>query len=243
MPTQIRKLEELLVSGDPVPSSEWQLRAIQSDQCLSYVAWNEKTKEALIIDPKDEDLEAYRKCCRELKDYLWLGIIDTHTHADHISIASKLSEELNAPLLMHALAPSERVQVRVSRNVSLPSHASPLQLILTPGHTQDSITPIWGPFIFGGDTLLFGDTGRDDLPGGDAESHFESIQIIKKVARAEMIVLPGHDSKGGRASTWSTQLNLNSALQQSKDDFVRESEAFQAPAPRLLKESLRENFK
>ena len=91
--------------------------------------------------------------------------------------------------------------------------------------------------------MLFGDTGRDDLPGGDTEDHYESIQTLKKLAESEMIVLPGHDHKGGRASSWATQLKMNSALTQSREDFLREAASFDAPAPKLLKKALRENFK
>lgn len=241
--SEVKTLSELLEPNEPRPAGEWELRAIRSEQCLSYVAWNTKSKEALLIDPKEEDIEAYRTLHRELSDYLWLGVIDSHTHADHISVAALLSEEFKAPLIMHQLAPSERVHIRVARDTTLASHAAPLRIFATPGHTKDSLTPIWGPFLFGGDTLLFGDTGRDDLPGGDAEDHYESLQTLKNVARPEMIVLPGHDHKGGRASSWASQLQTNVSLTQSREDFVRESNAFDAPAPKLLKKSLKENFK
>lgn len=243
MSTQIKSLENLLKTGEPMPSSEWHLRAIQSDECLSYVAWNDRTREALVVDPKVEDLEAYRGLHRQLLDYRWVGVIDSHTHADHISIAAQLADEMQAPLIMHAKAPSQKVQVRISKDTALATQAGTLRLVLTPGHTQDSITPIWGPLMFGGDTILFGDTGRDDLPGGDAENHYDSIQVLKKIARPDTLVLPGHDHKGGRASSWATQLKINASLTQSREDFVRESNAFNAPAPKLLKESLKENFK
>jgi glyoxylase-like metal-dependent hydrolase (beta-lactamase superfamily II) len=243
MSTTVRKLKDVLTAGDSLPESSWQLRVIQSEDCLSYFAWNEKAREALLVDPKREDMAAYRAIARDLGGYLFLGVIDTHTHADHISIAADIARELNAPLIMHAGSPTSRAQLRVSHSVDLPAHAAPVQLIQTPGHTRDSITVIWGPFLFGGDTVLFGDTGRDDLPGGDPEAHFESLEALKRKVKPETVVLPGHDHKGGRASSWATQLKVNAALTQSKEDFVRESMAFSAPAPKLLKESLRENFR
>ncbi len=131
----------------------------------------------------------------------------------------------------------------MTKDTVLPSKAAPLQPLLTPGHTHDSMTLIWGPFLFGGDTILYGDTGRDDLPGGDPEAHYKSLASIKKAAKPEMIVLPGHDHKGGRASSWATQLKVNPSLTQGREDFVRESAAFDAPAPKLFKKALKENFK
>lgn len=245
MSTITKSLQDLLTEGEPWNAEQpWDLRGIQSEQCLSYVAWNRSTREAIVVDPKDTDLEAYRTLSiGELKDYTWLAVIDTHTHADHISCAADLASELKAPLVMHEGAPSKRVDLRVARTTRIPSIASAIELLVTPGHTQDSLTPVWGPFIFGGDTVLFGDTGRDDLPGGNAADHFESIQLIKKFATPQSILLPGHDHKGGRASTWATQLKVNSSLTQPRDQFIQESEAFDAPAPELLKKSLKENFK
>lgn len=243
MSSQISALEEILVTGEVRPGPEWQLRAIRSEQCLSYIAWNTTSREALLVDPKQEDTEAYRALATDLEGYRWIGVIDTHTHADHISAAAHFSNELRAPLIMHENAPSQRVQIRVSKETALHSQASPLKLVPSPGHTPDSITPIWGPFLFGGDTILFGDTGRDDLPGGDAEAHYESVQKLKQLATPTTLVLPGHDPQKSRASTWANQMKVNASLTQSREQFVRESNAFNAPAPKNLKDSLRENFR
>lgn len=243
MTSLITSLRDLLPAEESLPSSEWNLKGIRSGQCLSYIAWNTNTREAIVIDPKDEDLESYRKIAGELSGYLWMGVIDTHTHADHISVAHVLSNELRAPLLMHQRSPSSRVSFRVSKETALPSRAGPILFYFTPGHTQDSVVVVWGPFAFTGDTVVIGDTGRDDLPGGSAEDHFESLVKLKEVLRPEMIVLAGHDGKGSRASTWKRELLGNVSLKETRDEFVRASTAFSAPAPALLRESLRENFK
>lgn len=244
----MKTLDDLLAhltqpSAEPRPSAEWGLCAVQSEDCLSYIAWNTRTREALLVDPKDHDLPAYQKKAAELEDYRWIAVVDTHTHADHISIASKMAHELRAPLVMHVLSPSQRVDLRVSHDTWLPATAAPLHLWHTAGHTPDSMTAAWGPYVFAGDTVLYGDSGRDDLPGGNASAHYESLQKLKRVLKSDQIFLPGHDHKGGRASSWGTQLANNGSLTQERDDFVRESEAFDAPAPKLLKRSLRENFK
>ena len=245
--TQVRSLESLWIEGEPalsgLLSEDWQVRVISSSQCLSYMIWNLKTKEALLVDPKKEDEDAYIHLHRDLSGYLWLGVVDTHTHADHISGASRIAKIFNAPLLMHHLSPSARVDLRVVHQVALPSHAGPIHLIPTPGHTPDSLCILWGSLLFTGDTVLFGDVGRDDLPGGNPVSHFESLETLKGICTPQTLVLPGHDHRGGRMSTWATQLKLNSSLTQGREEFVEECLAFDAPAPELLKKALAENFK
>jgi glyoxylase-like metal-dependent hydrolase (beta-lactamase superfamily II) len=221
----------------------WGLKAVVNDDNLTLVAWNEKSREALVVDPMREDWEVLVQVTRELEGYRFLGVIDTHTHADHVSCGARLAEFLKTPLIMHQVSPSRKIHLRVSRDVELPAVAAPLKILVTPGHTQDSLTPIWGPFIFGGDTLLYGDVGRDDLPGGDPEAHYLSTQKIKKEAAPEMILLPGHDHKGARASSWKTQLEVNPFLSYAQEQFVREAGGWVGPAPKFLKESLFENFK
>jgi glyoxylase-like metal-dependent hydrolase (beta-lactamase superfamily II) len=242
MQTLIKHFNELIQDGAKLPAG-WGLKAVVNDDNLTFVAWNEQAREAIVVDPMREDWEALVKVTQELESYRFLGVIDTHTHADHVSCAARLAEQLKTPLIMHQVSPSKKIHLRVSRDVALPSAAAPLKILLTPGHTQDSLTPIWGPFIFGGDTLLYGDVGRDDLPGGDPEAHYWSTQKIKQESTPDMIFLPGHDHKGARASSWKTQLEINPFLTHEHDVFVREAGEWVGPSPKLLKESLFENFK
>jgi glyoxylase-like metal-dependent hydrolase (beta-lactamase superfamily II) len=43
-----------------------------------------------------------------------------------------------------------------------------------------------------GDTLFIGNCGRTDLPGGDARALYDSLQRLKRLPDA-LLVLPGHD--------------------------------------------------
>lgn len=243
MNSTIKDVRELIQDGTPIPKG-WRAKVVIHDDNMTYVVWNEASHEAIVVDPVKEDLESLLSIAKgELKDYRFLAVFDTHTHADHLSCAGELSEKLAVPLIQHQLSPSKRVHLRVSRDTSLVTAAGPLILLVTPGHTAECITPIWGPFLFGGDILLFGDTGRDDLPGGDAGAHWESLQKIKAHASPQMLMLPGHDGEGGRTSSWKKQLEINPALTQDKSTFMRDGGAWTGPAPKLLKESLYENFK
>ena len=225
------------------PHDPWQLRIVSSGDCQSYVVWNEHTREALVIDAKAEDLNAYLTLQKDLPDYRWLGIIDTHTHADHISATANLAALLNAPVFMQTLCATARVNFRITQTSALSTAAGPIRFIPTPGHTPDGMCVVWGPFCFTGDTVLYNDCGRDDLPGGNPTAHFQSLQLLKKELHPDTLICPGHDFKGGRISSWGTQLKTNSSLIQDEKSFVEESVAFDAPAPALLKKSLFENLK
>lgn len=242
--TEIHLLEDVLLKGEVIPDFDWELRMLTNEDCLSYVAWNRKSKEALLVDPKREDAEAYRSILQGLGDYTFIAVIDTHTHADHVSVAAEFASELNAPLIMHEKSASRRVQIRISQETQIHTSASPLRFFATPGHTNDSVCVLWGPFLFTGDTILFGDVGRDDLPTGDAVQHYESLSRMRELMAADgsqTILLPGHDNKGGRASSWNRQLELNPSLTQPRADFIREAQGFSAPPPKHMDEALRLN--
>ena len=243
MQTIVKPIERLIQDQSSVPTP-WKGYAVIQDDNMTYVVWNTQTKEALLVDPMKEDRETLvQMFAKELAGYRVIAVIDTHTHADHISIAADMAQVCGAPLVQHVLSPSKRVHLRVSRDTALSTAAGPLTLLLTPGHTPECITPIWGPFLFGGDTLMYGDTGRDDLPGGNPEEHWESLQKIKAVASPHVLLLPGHDGQGGRVSNWKTQLEISPGLSQDKPTFVADAGAYVGPSPKLLKESLFENFK
>jgi glyoxylase-like metal-dependent hydrolase (beta-lactamase superfamily II) len=240
--TQVKDLQTLIVDGSALPSG-WAGKAIIQEDNLCYLVWNQKTLEAILVDTCREDIVATQELLRSLPELKVVAVIDTHTHADHVTAGPYWSEKLGLPWIMHSLSPTRRAQVRIFSDTPWFTHAGPIQFVTTPGHTPDGFTIFWGPFIFTGDTVFYGDTGRDDLPGGDAEAHFDSLQKIKAHAKPEMLMLPGHDMRGGRISSWKTQLEVNASLTQPREIFVPEAAAFVAPSPKLLKESLFENFK
>lgn len=243
----VKSLRELWVKEETAvpPGSPWELTAFVEEQCLSYFCFNHSTKELLVVDPLKNDFERYLPFIAKLKadhsSVKVLGVIDTHTHADHISCGSELARELGCDYIMSDKAPSKRPTQRIKGDTTLKSLAGDIACLETAGHTPDSLTVFWGPFIFGGDNLLFGDTGRDDLPGGNPEAHFHGMQKVVKNARPDHVLLPGHDHRDGRASTWAYQLKVSASLTQGHDEFVKEASAFKAPMPKLLEESIREN--
>jgi glyoxylase-like metal-dependent hydrolase (beta-lactamase superfamily II) len=244
MKTEIKSLNQVL-QDQPKLDPQWDLKIVQHWDNLTYLAINHTHREAIWVDPVVEDWETLVSESKKLDGYRWVAVIDSHTHADHLSNAGQLAQYLSCPLIMHKNAPSQNVDLRVSKDCALNTASGQLHLLVTPGHTWDGITPAWGPFLFGGDTILYGDTGRDDLPTGNPTEHFESLVKIKAFVRTQkstLLLLPGHDAEG-RASSWEHQLKVNASLTQPREDFIRDATAYVGPAPKLLKESLFYNFK
>ena len=75
-----------------------------------------------------------------------------------------------------------------------PIFESDLKVIHTPGHSPGSICVYTESqeLLFSGDTLLFEDVGRTDLPGGDAKALVRNIREKIFVLPAETRIFPGH---------------------------------------------------
>ena len=80
------------------------IRQFIAGSCYSYILSSKD--EALIIDPHISLLDEYKKYLTKNRLTLKL-IVDTHTHADHFSLAAVLKKQFNAPVLMHEKAVSD----------------------------------------------------------------------------------------------------------------------------------------
>lgn len=70
-----------------------------------------------------------------------------------------------------------------------------IRVIETPGHSAGSISLLIDNNLFVGDTVFAGNSvGRTDLPGGDMQKLYESINTIKSLP-TETVIYPGHGPK------------------------------------------------
>src|SRR5258705_4924698 len=88
-----------------------------------------------------------------------------------------------------------------------------LDVMYTPGHTDDSYSYLMGDRVFTGDTLLIRGTGRTDFQNGSARAQYDSIfNRLLKLPDVTM-VFPAHDYKGGTVSTIIEEKCFNPPLQ------------------------------
>lgn len=199
-------------------SDSFEQKQFISGSCYSYILSSQN--EALIIDPHISlgvEYKAYLK-----KNGLDLKyILDTHTHADHFSLAAVLKKELNASVLMHEKVISQVADRRLKDNEQIMLGNSALKVIYTPGHTDDAISIHVEDSLFTGDVLLIGSVGRTDFQNGSPESMFDTLQRLKGLAD-KTALFPGHDYHGNRSSTLTKEKADNPYLQQTnKPAFVQ----------------------
>src|SRR5688572_25894038 len=130
--------------------------------CLSYLIGCRETRCAILIDPELDARDEYLGLAAE-HGLRIRYLLDTHTHADHFSTTHVLGQELGLPVIMHRNSAAPFANLRVEEGETLLVGHLRLQVLETPGHTDDSISLLLPDRVLTGDTLLIGATGRTDL--------------------------------------------------------------------------------
>ena len=188
--------------------------------CLGYLVADPKTKLAAVIDPEAEMVEPMLDSI--FKHGLRPAyIIDTHTHADHISGARELKSKTVAKLVMHEKAPSSFVDIRVEDGDSLQLGDLKIKLRYTPGHAKDLVSVLLPGKVLTGDALLIGSCGRTDLLNGNAIQQYHTLSGTLKSLPDDLEVWPGHDYKGRSHSVLGEEKKNNPKMQyESEEKFV-----------------------
>jgi sulfur dioxygenase len=161
--------------------------------CLAYFLGDPTERQAVIIDP-GADPAPYLHFLRE-ENWRLAGIVETHTHADHLAGHAALHHATGAPILLGRRSPAQYPHERLAEGEGLRFGSEELTVLETPGHTPDHLTLLFRDKIFTGDTLLIGGCGRTDLGGGSPDDLYDSLtgKILKLPDATE--VFPAHYGK------------------------------------------------
>ena len=103
----------------------------------TYVLASRRGGEALIIDPVLERLDSYIELFNRLELRL-VKAVDTHVHADHITGLGALRDRTKCITVMGRESAVDTVSMRVAEGDSIDIEGVRLDVIYTPGHTDDS---------------------------------------------------------------------------------------------------------
>ncbi len=200
---------------------EYFFEQINDDTCKTYLFGPKGGHTAIIVDPKLDYVDDYKKLLEE-RNIKLKYIIDTHTHADHISGGNALKEFTGAEYIMGNKAPAKCLNQSVEEGDEMDFEGIPIIFIYTPGHTKDSMSVILPGRILTGDALFLDDggAGRDDLPGGSPEDHWSSIEKFNNLT-GDLIVYPAHDYRDREPSSLKTQKERNPFMRhKTQEEFV-----------------------
>src|SRR5215813_11333068 len=200
----------------------------------SYLLASRPGGEALIIDPVLEKVERYLQLIKEL-DLQLVKAVDTHMHADHVTGLGVLRDRTQCITVMGENTRADVVSMRVTEGDKLEIEGIALNVLYTPGHTDDSYSFVMGDRVFTGDTLLIRGTGRTDFQNGDPRAQYDSI--FGKLLRLpdETMMFPAHDYKGETVSTIGEEKKFNPRLQvKSVEQYVELMNNLKLPNPKMM---------
>jgi sulfur dioxygenase len=209
----------------------------------SYLLASRRGAEALIIDPVLEKVDRYIQLLGEL-DLRLVKAVDTHLHADHITGLGALRDRTRCITVMGEQTKADVVSMRVADGEALEIEGTRLDVVYTPGHTDDSYSFVMGDRVFTGDTLLIRGTGRTDFQNGDARAQYDSIfgRLLK--LPDETLVYPAHDYKGDTVSTIAEERAFNPRLQvKSVEEYVELMNNLKLGNPKMMDVAVPANMK
>src|SRR5438874_2391882 len=177
--------------------------------CLSYLIGCAQAGRAVVVDPGRDRVHDYLRIARK-KGLTITDVVETHTHADHISGNRDLAAATQAAIHVHRAAGVTFPHATLADGDVIRLGNVELKACHAPGHTPDSICLLvtdhtraaepW--FVLTGDTLFVGSVGRPDLGGTSAaEDLWETLRRVLLPLPDGVEVYPAHGagSACGRA--------------------------------------------
>ena len=208
----------------------------------TYVLFDETTRDALIIDPVDVQVERDLAILRQYGLKL-VWTVETHAHADHITSAALLAEHAGARTAAPSGCGITTAAMQLADKDVLRFGDEQLLALHTPGHTAGSMSFVWREHVFTGDTLLINGCGRTDFQSGSAGALYQSITGTLFTLPPATTVWPGHDYQGRTHSTIGEEMSGNVRLAgKTEAEFIDIMSSLHLPRPKRIDEAVPANL-
>jgi len=215
--------------------------------CASYLVGDEHAGVAVVVDPGYR-IEPYLEEA-ERHGVRLIAVLETHTHADHVSGHGRLALEHGLPIHVHDVGAPEYAHEALSDGAEIELGEVVVRVLHTPGHRPEHCAfavvdrsrgqDPW--LVLTGDSLFVGDAARPDLAveaRDGAEDLFRSLRRLVELGDG-VEVFPGHvagslcgAAMSSKASTTiGFERRFNRALQGEIADFVDAALGPQPPRP------------
>jgi len=207
------------------------LHQMRAENCFAYLIADADAREAALVDPRADRVADYLRELDEPGLHLRF-VIETHTHADHLSGAAELRARTGAEILLSARATSDVATGRLRDGDRVTVGRHEVQVLASPGHTDDSVSLLVDGALLTGDALLVGGAGRTDFQNGSPEALYETLHHRFAALPGELTVYPGHDYAGRTHSTLAQERESNALLRLTeRDRFIAALRAARQPKP------------
>ena len=209
--------------------------------CASYLVGDAAAGTAVLVDPPFQ-IEPILATA-EAEGVRVERVLETHTHADHVSGHGRLALEQGVPVSIHALAEAEYPHDPLADGDVVDVGSVSIRVLHTPGHRPEHCAfVVDDELVFTGDSLFVGDAARPDLAIAareGAEDLFHSLQRLAALGDG-VGVYPGHvagslcggNMSSERSSTIASERASNSALSfRDAQEFVLVSSSVSTPRP------------
>jgi len=215
--------------------------------CASYLVGDEHAGLAVVVDPAYA-IEQYVDEA-ERHEVSLVGVLETHTHADHVSGHGRLALERGLPVRVHEAAGASFPHEALHDGTEIELGEVVVRTLHTPGHRPEHCAfaivdrsradEPW--LVLTGDSLFVGDAARPDLAVEaveGAEGLFDSLRRLVDLGDG-VEVFPGHvagslcgTAMSSKASTTiGFERRFNTVLAESRDDFLARASGPQPPRP------------
>ena len=207
----------------------------------TYLLADPTARVAALVDPVREQINRDLQLVRELGLELVFAI-ETHVHADHVTGAGKLRQLTGARTVVSRRGPS-CADLALGHGDELELGALRIEVLATPGHTDDSLSYLVGDDVLTGDALFVRGTGRTDFQRGDPGQLYDSITQVLFALPDDTRVWPGHDYRGMTMSTIGEEKRHNPRVAgRSRAEFIQIMQELQLPPPKKLHEAVPANL-
>jgi glyoxylase-like metal-dependent hydrolase (beta-lactamase superfamily II) len=208
----------------------------------TYLLGCERSKKAILIDGVATQVTSYQALL-EQHNLSLIYTLETHVHADHITAASVLRDQVGSKSVVHRDSGAMCADLMVTDGVSLQIGDIEIKVLHTPGHTSGCVSYWLADRVFTGDCLLINGCGRTDFQQGDAATMYRSITQKLFTLPADTLVYPGHDYQGFTVSSIKQERTLNSRLGNGKTEaeFISIMANLNLSYPKYIDEALPAN--
>jgi len=209
----------------------------EESSTYTYLLWDVTTKDAILIDPVDMQVDRDIKEVNDLELKLLYGI-NTHAHADHITGTYLLKQKLPDVKSMISEASGAAADIKLKPGDRIIYGSRFLEARATPGHTSGCLSFVSDDqsLVFTGDALLIQGCGRTDFQGGSAEQLYESVHSQIFTLPGTCTIYPAHDYMGRTSSTVQREIDTNRRLgkDKTKEEFVQLMGNLNLPRPKKI---------